>query len=109
MEGVVNFSLIFAYILVIVAGLGAIVLPLINAMSNPSGLKKALIGVAGIAVVFLIAWAMAGDEVTAKYIAHEVSTGATSKMVGGAITMMYLLIGFAVVGIIYTEVSKMIK
>ena len=108
MEGLVNFGLVFSYILVIVAGLGAIVLPLINAMSNPKNLYKGLAGVAIIGVVFLISWAIAGNEVTASYTRYGVDAS-SSKIVGGALTMMYILVFAALAGIIYTELSKLIK
>jgi len=108
MEGLVNFGLVFSYILVIVAALGAIVLPLINAMSNPKDLYKGLAGVAMIGVLFLISWAIAGGEVTAHYTRYGVDAG-SSKIVGGALTMMYMLVFIALIGIIYTEISKLIK
>ena len=108
MEGLVNFALVFSYILVIVAGLGVVVLPLINAMSNPKSLYKGLAGVAIIGVVFLISWGIAGSEVTASYTRYGVDAS-SSKMVGGALTMMYILIFIALIGIIYTEISKAIN
>ena len=108
MEQIVNIGLIVSYILVVVGGLSAIILPLINALNNPKSLMYAGIGVAGLLVFFFIGYLMAGDEVTANYIKNGVDAG-TSKMVGGALICMYILTIFAIVGILYTEFSKMFK
>lgn len=108
MEQIVNIGLIAAYVLVIGGGLSAIILPLINALNNPKSLMYAGIGIAGLLFLFLIGYLIAGNEVTANYIKYGVDAG-TSKIVGGALICMYILTLFAIVGILYTEFSKLIK
>ena len=54
MTGLVEFGLYLTYILVGVAVLAVIVLPLINAVSNPRSLVISGIGLAALLVVFLI-------------------------------------------------------
>ncbi len=100
--------LYLGYTLVIVAALAAIVLPLINALGNPGGLLKSGIGVIAIVVIYFISYAMSGAEVTAAYSKYEVGPE-LSKAVGGSLIMAYILLGISVIGIIYTEVSKIIK
>lgn len=108
MEQVVSVGLIIAYILVVVAALSAIVLPLINALKNPRLLAFTLGGVGIILVLFLIGYAMAGNEVTAIYIKHDVNS-TISRIIGGALISMYIIGVLAVVGIVFTEVNKMFK
>jgi hypothetical protein len=103
-----EFGIYLAYILFGIALLAAIVLPLIKAFDEPKQLVKAGIAVGGLLVVFLISWAIAGNEVTAMYTTKGVDVG-LSKMVGGVLTMMYLLMGIAFAAIVYTEISKSLK
>ncbi len=103
-----EFGLYLAYILFAIGLLAAIVLPLIKAFDQPKQLMRAGVGLGGLLVVFLISWAIAGNEVTTMYTTKDVGAG-LSKLVGGVLTMMYLLMGIAFVAIIYTEISKSFK
>jgi len=103
-----EFGLYLSYLMFAIALLAAIVLPLIKAFDEPKQLVKAGIALGGLLVVFLISWAIAGNEVTTMYTEKGVGEG-LSKMVGGVLTMMYLLMGIAIVAIIYTEVHKSVK
>lgn len=104
----IDIALYVSYTLTILAGLAAIVFPIINSVSDPKSLTKAGAGVAGLVVVFLISWALSGSEVTAAAMEQGIDEG-LSKFVGGALTMMYLMIIGALIGIVYTEVSKAVK
>lgn len=108
METFVNIAIPVAMIMVGVAALLALALPLIKSLGEPKVLLKSLAGVAVIAVIFLIGWAIAGDEVTAKYASKGI-TEASSKLVGGALTTMYILFVLAVIGIVYSEFNKALK
>lgn len=104
----IDIALIGSYILVGVAIVAAVILPLINSLSDLSTLAKSGVGILILLVLFGISYAIAGDEVTAVYTKYKVDAG-VSKMVGGSLIMMYLLTGVALVGIVYTEISKIIK
>jgi hypothetical protein len=93
---------------VIIAALGAIVLPLISALSNPKGLVKSGLGVVAIVVIYFIAYAISGAEVTAEYAEHDVGPE-LSKAVGGTLIMAYILLGVSISGIFFTEISKIFK
>ena len=109
MEGFVSgFGLYFAYFLFIVAALGALILPLINALGDTKKIVRGLIAIGVLGVLFLISWGISGGEITEMYTEKGVNA-TMSKVIGGAITMMYLLGGIAVIGIIYSEVHKAIK
>ena len=49
-----------------------------------------------------------GSEVTQEYSKFDVGPE-LSKIVGGTLIMAYLLLGFAVVGIVFTEFNKIFK
>ncbi len=109
METFVNIAIPVAMFMVGAAALLALGLPLIKALSEPKVLLKSLLGVAVIAVIFLIGWALAGDEVTAKYASKGIATATSSKLVGGALSTMYILFVVAVIGIVYSEFNKALK
>ena len=104
----IDFILYIGYALIIICTAAAIILPTISALDNPSTMVKSGIGLGGLVVVFLISWAISGDEVAASYTEFGIDAG-LSKFVGGILTMMYLLGFIAIVGIVYTEVSKVFK
>jgi hypothetical protein len=104
----VDIMLYGSYLLVIVAALGAIVLPLINALGNPKSLLKSALGIVIIGVIYLISWAVSGDEVTARYIKFDI-TSTSSQVIGGVLITTYLLMGIAVLSIIYSEIRKILN
>jgi len=108
METFVNIAIPVAMLMVGVAGLLALGMPLIKSLGEPKVLIKSLVGVAVIAVIFLIGWAIAGDEVTAKYASKGVGE-TSSKLVGGALITMYILFVLAIIGIVYSEFNKALK
>ncbi|WKV11568.1 hypothetical protein [Marivirga harenae] len=105
---IVDIMLYGSYLLVIVAALGAIVLPLINALDNPKSLLKSALGIVIIGVIYLVSWSVSGDEVTARYIKFDI-TSTSSRVIGGVLITTYLLMGIAVISIIYSEIRKIVK
>ena len=101
-----TYGLYAAYILIGVAILAAILMPLIQSFSNPRALLGALVGVVAIAVLFFIGYSIAGNEVVPLYIKNNVTSAVTSKMIGGALITMYILILLALVSIVVTEITK---
>ncbi|MGJ3237019.1 hypothetical protein [Marivirga sp.] len=104
----VDIMLYGSYLLVIVAALGAIVLPLINALDNPKSLIKSALGIVIIGAIYLISWGVSGDEVTARYIKFDI-TSTSSQVIGGVLITTYLLMGIAVISIIYSEIRKILN
>ena len=97
--------LYLGYALVIFAFVAAVLLPLISAIGDPKSLLKSGIGVLFIIVLFFIAYAFSGSEVTQEYAKFNVGPE-LSKTVGGTLIMAYMLLGFAVAGILYTEIKS---
>ncbi len=105
---IVNYLLPASYVLLGIATLAAIVLPLIGSLSQPKTLIKSGVGIVGIVAIFFLAWSLSGSEVKPNYASFDV-TETSSKIVGGALITMYILVGMALLGILFTEVSKIFK
>ncbi|MEM7109778.1 MAG: hypothetical protein AAF519_16245 [Bacteroidota bacterium] len=108
MESFVNISLWIAYILIVIGVISAVILPIVNSLSDPKSLIKPVIALLGVGVLYMICWAVAGESLNAKAVALGVNPS-TSKAVGGALIAMYVLGGVAIIGIIYSEISKVFK
>ncbi len=102
---VVNYGLPAAFILLGLAALAAILLPLINSFSNPRSLLKSGIGIVVLAVIFIIGWSMSTGEMNATFDVTE----STSKIIGGALSTMYILFILALVGIVFSEINKIVQ
>jgi len=103
-----DFFLYLGYIMVVVAAVSAVLFSLLNLVTNPKSMVRAGISVVGIVVLFLIAYSLSGNEVTVDYAKFNIDPD-TSKLVGGSLIMTYLFIGITILGLIYTEVVKIVK
>jgi cation transporter-like permease len=78
-------------------------MPLAKAMGDPQSLKKMVMGVGVLVVVFVIGYLVADNTV------YEKASAGTSRMVGAGLITMYILAFLAIGGILFTEVQKMFK
>ena len=108
-ETAVNIGIIVAYILVGIGVIMAVVFPLVNAISQPKLLIKAGVGVLAVIVIFGIGYLLSDSATSSRFIQYGVDTPGLSQGIGGALKMVYLMMGIAVVGIVYTEFSKVLK
>ncbi|WP_375583415.1 hypothetical protein [Cyclobacterium xiamenense] len=98
------------YLLIIIGAIVAILMPLIQSLGDPKSLLKTVAGVVIIGALFGIAYSSASGEVAAKYIADPFNiTPEGAKMVGGVLITVYALFILAIVGIVITELNKLIK
>ncbi len=104
----VNAGLYSAYVLLAVAIGASIILPLLNTLQSPGEIKKALYAIAGMVVLFVISYALAGSEVTDDQAAKGITEN-TSKLVGAGLIMFYLISIIAVIGLAYSEINKALK
>ncbi|HOX82003.1 MAG TPA: hypothetical protein PLS08_03165 [Chryseolinea sp.] len=104
----VDFGFYVFYILLVVAVVGAIVFPIINAIKTPGSLGKSAIGVGALVVLFGISYALAGTYISVKALALG-QTESTVKFIGGGLIMFYLLLALSVVALVYAEISKALK
>ncbi len=107
----VDIALVWAYILILITALAAVVFPLISVLSNPKGLVRLGIVLVGAAVLVLISYFMASG--TPLDIIGYTGTGnsdpSTLKMVDTVLFVTYILFGMALVSILYAIVSKAFK
>ncbi len=99
---IIDVGLFLSYVLIVLSALAAILIPLAQSFGDPQSLVKSGIGLGILVVVFLIGY-IAADSSSAG------TTEATSKLVGAGIISMYIFFFLAVIGIVYTEISKLIK
>lgn len=99
-----------SYILVAIGIVAAVLMPLINSLSDPKSLIKSAIGIVGIVVLFFIAYSISSNEVLPKFEASPFNlTPAGSQLVGGMLITTYILAIVALASIVLTEVTKAIK
>jgi hypothetical protein len=104
----VNILLIITYSLLGVGTLGAIIFPIINMVGDFQKAKGALVGLGGVAVVFLFSYLVSGNEVLDSYVKYNV-TESSSQMIGAVLVMMYTLGLGAIVLAIAGEIYKAFK
>jgi|TARA_B100000902_G_scaffold304295_1_gene292512 hypothetical protein len=104
----VDIILYFGYGMVIVAAVLSVGFPLWIASKNPKSLVGTGIGLGSILVLFLVAWLISSGEVYSSYSEFGVDAS-LSKFIGGMLNLVYILAGLAVVGIVYSEISKSLK
>ncbi len=98
------------YILFGLATVSSILFAVFLFIDNPKKAKGTLMGVGALALVVAVAYALASEAIPAFHNVDKFNiTESVSKMVGTGLYTMYLLAGIAVVGILYTEISKSFK
>lgn len=101
--------LTWAFILVGLAALSAIIFPLIRMVLNPKNAKKTLFGLIGIAVIVFIAWQFSSDEVLQLATENPYNVPHVLKLAGTQLGTMYVLLAIAVLSIFYTEIRTLFK
>lgn len=104
----IDAGLYFSYVLFFIALGAAIIFPLLYVIQDPKGVIKSLVGIVGLVVLFIVCYALSGNEVTAKYASLGVGE-ASSKLIGAVLIMFYLTLLISIVGIIFSEISKALK
>lgn len=98
------------YLLTVLGAIVAIILPLIQSISDPKSLVKTVAGAILIGGIFLIAYSTADGYVSPKFAAEPFNLTETgSKSVGGMLITTYALFVIAIVGIVITEITKLAK
>ncbi len=106
-----DIALMWAYFLILITLIAAIVFPLVAVISNPKALIRLLIVLAGFAVLVVVSYLLSSD--TAMEIIGYDGTGNTDpgtlKMVDTVLFLTYMLFGLAVGSILYAIISKAFK
>jgi hypothetical protein len=104
----IDVGLYIFYVLFFIAIGSAIIFPLLYVIQHPKGLVKSLAGIVGLVAVFIVAYLISGNEVTLKYTQYGVGAG-SSKMIGAGLIVFYVALFSAIIGVIYSEISKALK
>lgn len=105
---IIDIGLWLGYLLLIFAVGAAAVLPLMYAIKTPGAFVRSLYGVGALAVIFIVSYVISGSDVTQAQAAIGVSEF-SSKMIGAGLIMFYISLVVAVIGMIYSEISKALK
>lgn len=106
-----DIALIWAYILLLITSIAAIVFPLIALFSNPRGLIRLAVVFVGAAALVGIAYLLASGtpiEITG-YSGTSNSDPATLKMVDTTLFVTYMLFGIGLLSILYSIISRAFK
>ena len=104
-----NLLLNWTYILIIGTALIAIGFPLANAITNPKNIKKAIIPLVGFGVIFLIAYLISSDKPITLGGGDVFDNTFILRYSDIVIISVYILIGIAVISIIYSGVARLLK
>lgn len=87
----------------------AILFPVIYMASHPKTAIPALISIGAILLIFGLGYALSGDEITIAYEKVEFTSPGSSKLVGGALKTMYIMIAVVLGVTVFSEVRKLFK
>ena len=107
-----DFGLYLSYILIAICIGAAIVLPLINSVSDPRSLLKIGAGVLALLVIIFVGYALSGTEVTqigADAMRTQNLGDNAVKWISGGLIAMYILLVLAVLSIVFTEISGIFR
>ena len=106
-----DIALVWAYILILITAIAALVFPLISVFSNPRGLIRLALVLAGAAVIVVIAYLLSSDVPMdiIGYTGTENSDPGTLKMIDTVLFVVYTLFGIAIASIFYAMISKAFK
>ena len=104
-------ALVWAYILVLLTAIAAIVFPLIAVISQPKALIRLLLVLAGFAVLVVVSYVLSNDKPIdiIGYTGTGNTDPGTLKMIDTVLFITYMLFGLALGSILYSIVSRAFK
>lgn len=117
MEGMANYGVYLNIVYGLTLALGvlcviaAVAFGIVYFLGNIRNNMGMLVGVVGFLIIALISiYGLAGDEIIDAYTrSGEDVTPQISRLSGGGLIIVYLLMGIAVLSIVWTEVSRIFK
>jgi hypothetical protein len=107
-----DLALKWAYILLVLTALAAVVFPLINLVTNMKALLRTLMILAGAAVLVLISYFVFSNGTPINIVGYagtDNSDPGVLRMVGTSLYLTYILFGVTILSILYSEIAKLFK
>jgi uncharacterized protein involved in high-affinity Fe2+ transport len=106
--------LFWAYILLIFGAGVAILFALFHMVTDIHAAKKGLMAFVFLGAVLLIAYLLASDEIpqfigVQKYIDNGTLTPMVAKWVDTGLYLTYILLGLAIISIVFSSISRIFK
>ena len=100
----------WAYVLFVIAVIAAVIFPIVRLFTRPKQAMKSFIGLAALAVVVLIAYAMA-DGTPMNIIGYSGTDNVPSRLIfsDSIIYKMYSLFGASIIAIFATELLRKVR
>jgi hypothetical protein len=110
----INTNLVWAYILVAIGAGVAIVSGLLNMVTDKKAAKGGLIALGFFAIVAVISYSLASDEIPQfigvdKFINDGTLTASVARLVDTGLYATYILLGLAVLSIVFSSVTRLFK
>lgn len=106
---VIDIYATIAYLALILAALLAIAFPLIHMIRNPKSAVKMLITIAGLVIVGFICYSISTNTFSEIRLIELKTTAETSKTVGAALYFTYIVGSLAILSIIFSGISGLLK
>ena len=103
-----DFMLSFAYILLGITGITAIVFPIVILAQDPKQAKGTVVALVGLLIVFGLGYVFATDALVLTYEKYDVNAF-TSKGVGMGLIGTYILMALSFGGIVFFGIMSLIK
>jgi len=100
---------LYLTVALLVGSIGAlIVLEALNLLKDTKSLMFAGGVIVGLLVIFFISYALSSGAVTTKYAARGVDAG-SSQLIGAGLIMLYIFLFGSIIGLVVSEIYKMLK
>lgn len=107
-----DIALIWAYVMVVLALIAAIVFPLIRVLTNPKALLQMAIILAVTAIMVVVSYFVLASEAALEIVGYDGPSNSdptTLKMIDTVMFITYMLFGLALASILYAIISKAFK
>ncbi|MGE5395573.1 MAG: hypothetical protein ACM3P1_12600 [Candidatus Saccharibacteria bacterium] len=108
----IDILLIWTYILLAISCIATLLLEIAHSIHNKKTVRKSLVFIGCLAVVFLISYLLSDNELphfhgVETYIANETLTPSVSHCIGTCLFSAYILTALAIVGIVYSYIYQL--
>jgi hypothetical protein len=110
----INSNLIWAYVLMVICAGIAILASLFHMITDINAAKKGLISLVFLGVVFVVSYLLSSDTIpqfigVQKFINDGTLTPQVAKLVDTGLYAMYILLGLAILSIVFSSLNRIFK